>query len=188
MKGKKEADRNQSLNGSEYQVNRKAVRTRLRTFGLACVCALAVLLGSAHAADKRPQALSLNFINAVAFFKETLGKRPPEVHKRLVVFYEGEWATQTRYRHSVITVEESEEDLAITFCITDDQGADWINRFVRGPFFTPTEANELSGMLAHKDHRQSDRVGRFDVEVAHMAARRTEVVVLSFQTAGKPPL
>ncbi|HEX7517414.1 MAG TPA: hypothetical protein VF345_09030 [Chthoniobacterales bacterium] len=164
--------------------------SRVRTFGTAFVCALALSSGSGsvHAAEKRPQSLPLNFNNSVAFFKETLGKQPPEVHKRCVVFYEGEWATRTRYRHSVITVEESDEDLAITFCITDDRGADWINRFVRGPFFTVAETNELSGMLAHHDHRQSGQVGRFDVEVAHIVARRTEVVVLSFQTAGKPPL
>jgi hypothetical protein len=164
--------------------------SRLRTFGTVFVCALALSSGSGsvHAAEKRPQSLPLNFNNSVAFFKETLGKQPPEVHKRCVVFYEGEWATPTRYRHSVITVEESDEDLAITFCITDDRGADWINRFVRGPFFTVAETNELSWMLAHRDHRQSGQVGRFDVEVAHIVARRTEVVVLSFQTAGKPPL
>jgi hypothetical protein len=163
---------------------------KLRTFGTTFICALAISPGSGNvlAAEKRPQSLPLNFYNAVAFFKETLGKQPPEVHKRCVVFYEGEWATRTRYRHSVITVEESDEDLAITFCITDDRGGDWINRFVRGPFFTLAETNELSGMLAHQDHRQSGRVGRFDVEVVHVVARRTRVVVLSFQTAGKSPL
>ena len=155
---------------------------------LICVLALSLASGSVYAAEKRPQSLPLNFYNSVAFFKEMLGKQPPEVHKRCVVFYEGEWATRTRYRHSVITVEESEEDLAITFCITDDRGTDWRNRFIRGPFFTSAETNELSGMLAHQNHGQSGRVGRFDVEVAHMAARRTKVVVLSFQTAGKPPL
>jgi hypothetical protein len=175
----------------QNQVNQKTMRaSELRTFGTAFVCALALSSGSGsvHGAEKRPQSLPLNFNNSVAFFKETLGKQPPEVHKRCVVFFEGEWATRTRYRHSVITVEESDEDLAITFCITDDRGADWIHRFVRGPFFTPAETNELSGMLAHGDHRQSSRIGRFDVEIAHMAARRTEVVVLSFQTSGKPPL
>ena len=85
-------------------------------------------------------------------------------------------------------MEESEEDLAITFCITDDRGTDWINRFVHGPFFTLAETNELSGMLAHQDRKQASRVGRFDVEVGHTAARRTRVVALSFQVAGKPPL
>jgi hypothetical protein len=173
------------------QVNRKTIRaSRLRTFGSAFIGVLTLSSGSgsAPAAEKHPQSLPLNFNNAVAFFKETLGKQPPEVHKRCVVFYEGEWATRTRYRHSVITVEESEEDLAITFCITDDRGADWIKRFVHGPFFTDAETNELIGMLAHRDHRQSGQVGRFDVEAAHLVARRTEVVVLSFQTAGKPPL
>jgi hypothetical protein len=163
---------------------------RLRTLGatLISVLALASGSGSVFAAEKRPQSLPLNFYNSVAFFKEVLGKQPPEVHKRCVVFYEGEWATRTRYRHSLITVEESEEDLAITFCITDDRGKDWIDRFVHGPFFTVAETNELSGMLAHQDHRQASRVGRFDVEIAHTAARRTRVVVLSFQTGGKPPL
>jgi hypothetical protein len=164
--------------------------SRLRTFGTAFVCVFALSSGteSVNAAEKRPQSLPLNFNNSVAFFKETLGKQPSEVHKRCVVFYEGEWATRARYRHSVITVEESDEDLAITFCITDDRGADWLNRFVRGSFFTVAETNELSGMLAHRDHRESGQVGRFDVEAAHMVARRTEVMVLSFQTAGKPPL
>jgi hypothetical protein len=164
--------------------------SRLWTFGTAFVCALALSSwsGSMHGAEKRPQSLPLNFNNSVAFFKETLGKQPSEVHKRCVVFYEGEWATQTRYRHSVITVEETDEDLAITFCIIDDRGADWINRFVHGPFFTTAETNELSGMLALPNHRQSGQIGRFDVEVAQMVARRTEAVVLSFQTAGKPPL
>jgi hypothetical protein len=182
---------NSSRLQNHNQVNQKTMRaSRLRTFGTAFACALALSSsrGSVHGAEKRPQLLPLNFNNSVAFFKETLGKQPPEVHKRCVVFYEGEWATRTRYRHSVITVEESDEDLAITFCITDDRGADWINRFVRGPFFTVAETNELSGMLAHRDHRQSGRVGHFDVEVADMVARRTQVVVLSFQTAGKPPL
>ena len=182
---------NSSRFRKQNQVTQKTLRAnRLRTFGTAFICALALSpgSGSVQAAEKRPQSLPLNFYNAVAFFKEMLGKQPPEVHKRCVVFYEGEWATRTRYRHSVITVEESDEDLAITFCTTDDRGADWINRFVRGPFFTLAETNELSGMLAHQDHRQSGRVGRFEMEVAHMAVRRTRVVVLSFQTAGKPPL
>jgi hypothetical protein len=188
MRGKKEGDANRTSNEAKTG-HRKAMRTRLRAFGtfFIGVLALSVGNGSAHAADQRPQSLPLNFVNVVAFFKETLGKRPPEVHKRLVVFYEGEWATRTRYRHSLITVEESEEDLGITFCVTDDRGADWINRFMSGPFFTVVETKALSGMLADR-HRQSVRVGRFDVEVAHMVARRTQVVVLSFQTAGKPPL
>ena len=182
---------NSSRLQKQDQVTQKTMRAnRLRTFGTTLICALALSpgSGSVQAAEKRPQSLPLNFYNAVAFFKEMLGKQPPEVHKRCVVFYEGEWATRTRYRHSVITVEESDEDLAITFCTTDDRGADWINRFIRGPFFTPAETNELSGMLAQQDHRQSGRVGRFEMEVAHLAARRNIVVVLSFQTAGKPPL
>lgn len=163
--------------------------SRLPALEIAFISALAFFsCGNVTAAEKRPPSLSLNFNNVVAFLKETLGKRPPEVHKGLVVFYEGEWATRTRYRHSVITVEESEEDLAVTFCITDDRGADWINRFLHGPFFTSAEADELSGMLNRQNHRQSNRVGRFDVEVARMMARRNEAVVLSFQSAGKPPL
>jgi hypothetical protein len=183
--------RNSSPRPERKYVNQETIGAGRRpTFLSSFICALALFWGSGNvpAAEKRPQSLPLNFNNAVAFFKETLGKQPPEVHKRCVVFYEGEWATRTRYRHSVITVEESDEDLAITFCVTDARGFDWINRFVHGPFFTAAETSELSGMLAHRDHRQAGQVGRFDVEVAHMAARRAEVVVLSFQIAGKPPI
>ena len=37
-------------------------------------------------------------------------------------------------------------------------------------------------------HRPSGRLGPFEVEVSHIVARRTEIVMLSFQTSGKPPL
>ena len=147
--------------------------------------ALSIFSSSANGAENRSEPLPLTLSTCVAFFKETLGKRPTEVHKDCVVFYEGEWATRSRYRHSVITVDQSDDDLAITFCITDDRGANWIERFIRGPFFAEVESRRLAGLLEFAGNN-SARVGRFDVKMFKAVVRHTEVVVLSFRNAEKP--
>ena len=63
----------------------------------------------------------LTFANVRSFFSDTLRIRPTEVQKRCAIFYEGEWQNANTYNYCVIIVENSDEDLQVTFYLTDDR-------------------------------------------------------------------
>ena len=104
---------------------------------------------TAPAAAKRKQADSsdvssrpvrqLSYDNAIRFFKETLKERPLKVHQRCAVFFEGEYTSTNIYSHSVIILENSDEDFEITFYISDDRGMFWVSEFLESGFFNTSE-------------------------------------------------
>lgn len=150
--------------------------------------ALAVLVGGVNAAEpvksrSKPASAtekSLTFENVRSFFSETLRKRPVEAQKRCALFYEGEWKDANTYRYSVIIVENSDEDIQVTFYFTDDYEMNWVNEFLDGPFFTRGETEKLFGLLHRERHARAQRVGRFRVDVSHWEPRHAEIIVLSF--------
>ena len=74
----------------------------------------------------------------VSFFKEAR-LRPTEVQKRCTVFFEGEWKGANSYNYCLIIVENSDEDVQVTFYLTDAHEMNWVTEFVDAPFFAPTE-------------------------------------------------
>ena len=116
----------------------------------------------------------LTFANVRSFFSETLRIRPTEVQKRCVIFYEGEWQNANTYNYCVIIVENSDEDLQVTFYLTDDREMNWVNEFLDSPFFTRSETENLFRLLNQKHQARGERVGRFrvDAEPLGTAPRR----------------
>lgn len=140
-------------------------------FGAATITA-----GSTMAEAPRP----LTFTNVRSFFSETLRIRPTEVQKRCVIFYEGEWQNANIYNYCVIIVENSDEDLQVTFYLTDDREMNWVNEFLDSPFFTRSETENLFRLLNQKRHVRGEHVGRFRVDASHWEPRHAEIIVFSF--------
>src|SRR5881394_2530184 len=76
----------------------------------------------------------LTFQNVVSCFKQA-HLRPTEVQKRCTIFFEGEWKSADVYSYFVILVENSDEDIQVTFYLTDAHEMNWITEFVDAPFF-----------------------------------------------------
>jgi hypothetical protein len=140
-------------------------------FGAATITA-----GSTVAEAPRP----LTFTNVRSFFSETLRIRPTEVQKRCVIFYEGEWQNANIYNYCVIIVENSDEDLQVTFYLTDDREMNWVNEFLDSPFFSRAETENLFRLLSQKRHVRGEQVGRFLIDVSHWEPRHAEIIVFSF--------
>jgi len=132
--------------------------------------------GSIMAEAPRP----LTFANVRSFFSSTLHIRPTEVQKRCAIFFEGEWQNANTYNYCVIIVENSDEDLQITFYLTDDREMNWVNEFLDSPFFTRNETENLFRLLHQKRHVRDERVDRFRVDVSHWEPRHAEIIVFSF--------
>jgi len=129
---------------------------------------------------QRTQTSPLTFKNVSSFFSDTLHIQPTEVQKRCVVFYEGEWKNANTYNYCVIIVENSDEDLQITYYITDDREMNWVTEFLDSPFFTREETENLFRLLYRKQHARGESIGRFRVDLSHWEPRHAEIIVLSF--------
>ena len=122
----------------------------------------------------------LTFANVRHFFSDTLHIRPTEVQKRCVIFYEGEFTNSNTYDYCVIIVENSDDDLQVTFYITDDREMNWVNEFLEGSFFTCAETENLYRLLHREKHAREEKVGRFRVDVSRWEPRHAEIIVFSF--------
>ena len=114
------------------------------------------------------------------FFADTLGIAPTEVQKRCVIFYEGEWINPQTYNYCVIILENSDEDLQVTFYLTDDREMNWVNEFLDSPFFTRSETENLFRLLHRTRPAQGEKVGRFRVDVSRWQPRHAQIIVFSF--------
>ena len=143
----------------------------------------AIVCGAMPLATAPGEPRPLTFANVRSYFSDTLGFRPTEVQKRCVIFYEGEWVSPKTYNYCIIIVENSDEDLQVTFHITDDQEMNWVNEFLDSPFFTKAETENLYRLLYQQKHARGERVGRFRVDLSHWEPKHAEIIVLSFTPA-----
>ncbi len=150
------------------------------------VCLTPLAFVSAINAASSPSPQPLTFANVRSFFSDTLHIRPTEVQKRCVIFYEGEWLNSRTYNYSVIIVENSDEDLQVTYYLTDDREMNWVNEFIDSAFFTRPEKESLFRLLYQKQNTRGGRVGRFRVDVSHWEPRHAEIIVLSFTPLRRP--
>ena len=148
--------------------------------------ALITSLFAASPSKSKPQtsvAQQLTYANAVSYFKST-HLRATEVQKRCTVFFEGEWASSNIYNYCLIVVENSDEDVQVTFYLTDAHEMNWVTELLDSPLFTQSETQALFGMM-NADHDVKGRqVGRFRrVDFHHWNPRHAEILVFSFTPA-----
>ena len=144
------------------------------------VCLTTLAFAPALDAASPPSPQPLTFANVRSFFSDTLHIRPAEVQKRCIIFYEGEWLNSRTYNYSIIIVENSDEDLQVTFYLTDDSEMNWVNEFIDSAFFTRPEKESLFRLLYQKHNTRGERVGRFRVDLSHWEPRHAEIIVLGF--------
>ncbi len=134
------------------------------------VLALASSVVAAPPAQTRQRAgvQPLTYANVVAYFKEAR-LHPTEVQKRCTVFFEGEFKNKDVYDYCLIIVENSDEDIQVTFYLTDAHEMNWITEFLDSPFFAPAETQGLFGLLNSGHQVRAQKVGRFLVDLSTLA-------------------
>src|SRR5262245_59448115 len=119
------------------------------------VAAILIVVGGNSSAVESAQAKqkaqtggvqSFTYGNVVAHFKAA-GLRTTEVQKRCTIFFEGKWKNANTYDYCVIMVENSDEDVQVTFYLTDAHEMNWITEFFDAPFFAQSETQKLFGLM-----------------------------------------
>jgi hypothetical protein len=121
----------------------------------------------------------LTFENVVTSFKEA-HLRPTEVQKRCVIFFEGEWKSANIYSYCVILVENSDEDIQVTFYLTDAHEMNWVTEFLDAPFFAQVETEKLFGVINSGRDVRGEKIGRFRVDFHRWQPRHAQILVFSF--------
>jgi len=111
----------------------------------------------------------LTFENVVSFFKQA-HLRPTEVQKRCLIFFEGEWKKPDIYSYCVILVENSDEDIQVTFYLTDAHEMNWVTEFVDAPFFAQVETEKLFGLINSGRDVRGKKIGTFPRRFSSLAA------------------
>jgi hypothetical protein len=157
----------------------------MKTLATIALASLLLLTGNAKApgapATTAADAATtpLTFANAVSFFKAAKF-RPTEVQPRCVVFFEGEWKSSSAYDYCVVMVENSDQDIQVTFYLTDAHEMNWVTEFLDSPFFTRSETEELFRVMNSNRDVRGQSVGRYRVDFHHWQPRHAEIVVFSF--------
>ncbi len=100
----------------------------------------------AKARPKAPQATqALTYHNVVSHFSSRA--RTTEVQKRCTIFFEGEWTNSNVYAYALIIVENSDEDVQVTFYLTDAHEMNWVTECLDAPFFTKGETQNLFALV-----------------------------------------
>jgi hypothetical protein len=121
----------------------------------------------------------LTFENVVSFFKQA-HLRPTEVQKRCVIFFEGQWTRPDIYNYCVILVENSDEDIQVTFYLTDAHEMNWVTEFLDAPFFARAETENLFGLINSNGDVRRKKIGRFRVDFHRWEPRHAQILVFSF--------
>ncbi len=133
----------------------------------------------ASSADQPPTVKPLTYANVVSHFKDARLKAT-EVQKRCTVFFEGEWKTRDIYDYALIIVENSDEDVQVTFYLTDAHEMNWVTEFLDAPFFASSETQALFQMMNSGHDARNEKIGRFSrVDFHHWKPRHAEIFVFS---------
>jgi hypothetical protein len=146
----------------------------------AATAAALIILGTGQAFTGMQQPTrALTYNNIVSHFKAA-GLRTTEVQKRCTIFFEGEWTNPDVYSYALIIIENSDEDVQVTFYFTDAHEMNWVTEFLDAPFFTNLETQRLFGLVnAHKESATTN-AGRYRVEFHHWEPKHAEILVFSF--------
>ncbi len=135
--------------------------------------------GASRSAPKQ----AFTYANVVAYFKSAQ-LHPTEVQKRCTIFFEGEWKNANIYDYCVIMVESSDEDLQVTFYLTDAHEMNWITEFLDAPFFAQAETEKLFELMNSDRGVRAEKVGRFRVDFHRWEPRHAQIFVFSFTRTG----
>ena len=151
---------------------------RFKAISLVCLC---LLTGSfiALGAPAEKGITPLTFANAVAFFKAAKF-RATEVQPRCAIFFEGEWKSANVYNYGVIMVENSDEDIQVTFYLTDANEMNWVTEFLDSQFFDRNETEKLFQLMNARSDVRGQNIGRFRVDFHHWQPRHAELLVFGF--------
>ena len=130
---------------------------------------------------------SFTYANVVASFKEA-HLRATEVQPRCTIFFEGEWKNPNVYDYCVIMVENSDQDVQVTFFLTDAHEMNWMTEFLDSPFFSRNETESLFHVMNLNRDVRGRNVGRFRVDFHHWQPRHAEIIVFSFTPLRKSSL
>jgi hypothetical protein len=152
------------------------------------ISAIAILLISSVSAAQPPKSKtkpkaanvqSLTYANVVSHFKAAR-LRATEVQKRCTIFFEGEWKNADRYNYGIILVENSDEDVQVTFYLTDAHEMNWITEFLDAPFFARAETEKLFDLMNSGRDVRGKTIGRFRVDFHRWQPKHAEIIVFSF--------
>ena len=161
----------------------------LKTITLVCLYLLTggfIASGAPAAKSGNSATTPLTFANAVSFFKAAKF-RATEVQPRCAIFFEGEWKSANVYNYGVIMVENSDEDIQVTFYLTDAHEMNWVTEFLDSQFFSRSETEELFQMMKARNEVRGQSVRRFRVDFHHWQPRHAELLVFSFTQASARP-
>jgi hypothetical protein len=154
-------------------------RTVMALASLCLLTGVAIALAKPATRAANAATTPLTFANAVSFFKAAKF-RATEVQPRCVIFFEGEWKNPNVYDYCVVMVENSDQDIQVTFYLTDAHEMNWVTEFLDSPFFTRRETEQLFGLMnANRDVR-GQNVGGYRVDFHHWQPQHAEIVVFSF--------
>jgi hypothetical protein len=147
---------------------------------IAGAAALAGLTLAAEPAKKldAPAAKALTYANVVSFFKEAK-LRPIQVQQRCTVFFEGEFKKANAYNYCLIIVENSDEDVQVTFYLTDAHEMNWVTEFLDAPFFAKGETQSLFQVMNSRRDVRAERIGRFRLDFHRWEPRHAQILVFS---------
>ena len=128
---------------------------------------------------KRGATKALTYDNIVSHLKDA-GLRTTEVQKRCSIFFEGEWKNANVYNYALIIVENSDEDVQITFYVTDAHEMNWLTEFLDAPFFAESETQQLFALVNAHAPTQRSNIGRYQVEFHHWEPKHADIFVFSF--------
>jgi len=149
------------------------------TIAGAAVWAGAILAAEPTKKPDAPAAKALTYANVISFFKEAK-LRPIEVQKRCTVFFEGEFKNANAYNYCLIIVENSDEDMQVTFYLTDAHEMNWVTEFLDAPFFAKEETQRLFQMMNSHGDVRAERLGRFRLDFHRWEPRHAQILVFSF--------
>jgi hypothetical protein len=153
---------------------------KIITFVWLCIlCTSFVALGAPAAKSGNSATTPLTFANAVSFFKAAKF-RATEVQPRCAIFFEGEWKNANIYNYCVIMVENSDEDVQVTFYLTDAHEMNWVTEFLDSQFFSRSETEKLFQMMNARNDVRGQNIGRFRVDFHHWQPRHAELLVFCF--------
>ena len=156
----------------------------MKTLTLSIACGLALAVSALALEPLKRQAdrsvsKPLTYGNVVSYFKET-GLPTTEVQKRCTIFFEGEWRSASVYSYCLIVVENSDEDVQVTFYLTDAHEMIWVNEFLEGPFFSSAETQKLFELSQSRREVRRTKVGRYTVDFHKWEPRHAQILVFSF--------
>jgi hypothetical protein len=155
----------------------------MKTWTLTILCTAALAGAALTAGPVRKSdgvtTKQLTYANVVSFFKEAK-LRPTEVQKRCTVFFEGEFKNANTYSYCLIIVENSDEDVQVTFYLTDAHEMNWVTEFLDAPFFAQAETKKLFDLMNSGHGARGQNVGRYRVDFHRWEPRHAQILVFSF--------